>query len=321
VISLLKNNTPFALLILVCLAAIPQFMHLQSTQPLDLLVGSTSMQGIAKDVIIFFGGNNTTLSNLWSTGFLLTEALLLNRIITNQKFADRLGMIPAASFLLLNLLLPVKISGFMLLICGLIIVVIEKMIAAYKNPKPNNTLIIAGFFSGIVATLGTPFLLLFLWLTGALLIMRPASLREWLLISIGFILPFYFLGSGLYLFDQLKLDSLITPYRINIHLPVIPQLQWINISLFIVLPWIGLMASRSLFNKMMIQSRKSYLIILVLYLAMVLICIANLSALPQMLPLLLIPASVMLYPIFSSSKKQFIPNLIFWLVVIASFMR
>lgn len=284
-------------------------------------MGSTAMQDIAIAFIDFFSGNNKTVSYLWSTIFLLTEALLLNRIITNQKFADRLGMIPAASFLLLNLLLPVKISGLMLLINGLLIFVIEKLIAIYKNPKPNNTLIVTGFFSGLIAAFGTPFLILFIWLTGSLLIMRPASLREWILATIGFILPFYFIGSGLYLTDQLKPDSLIASYIINISLPKLTQLQWVKITLFTILPWIGLLASRNMFNKMMIQNRKSYLIILILLLAMMMICVFNLGNLSHLLALLLFPASVMLFPIFSSPKKQIIPNLIFWSIVIVSFMR
>lgn len=320
-ISLLKNNTPFALLILVCLAALPQFLQLQPAQPLGVLMGSTAMQDLANSFITFWGGNNTTLSKFWSVVFLMTEALLLNRIISNQKFGDRLGMIPAASFLLINVLLPVKISGLMLLINGLMIFVIQQLIAVYKNPKPNNTLIIAGFFSGLIAAFGTPFMLLFLWLTGSLLIMRPVSLREWVLITIGFILPFYFMGSGLYLIDQLSTERLLSSYQINISIPVMDKIQWMKISLVVVLPWIGLFASRTLFNKMMIQNRKTYLILLILYLAMLLICVSTLSNLPQLLPLLLIPASVILSPIFSASKKQFIPNLIFWSIVIVSFIR
>lgn len=320
-ISLLKNNTPFALLILVCLAAMAQFLPAETAESLEALVGPTSMQEIITSLLNFLGSNNSTFSKLWSTIFLLIESLLLNRIITNQKIADRLGMIPAASFLLLNLLLPVKISGILLLVNGFFILVIEKLIVIYRNPKPNNTLIIIGFFSGLVASFGTPFLFLLLWLTVSLLIMRPASLREWMLVTIGFILPFYFIGSGLYLTDQLKAYSLISPYQIKISLPVISQIQWIKISFFLLLPWIGLFSSRKLFNKMMIQNRKTYLILLILYLAMMLICILNLHKLQQLLPLLLVPASVMLFPVFSSSKKQFIPNLIFWTMIIVSFMR
>ena len=209
----------------------------------------------------------------------------------------------------------------MLLITLLIIFVIEKMIAAYKNPKPNNTLIIAGFCSGLIATFGTPLAILFFWITGSLLIMRPASLREWLLVNVGFIMPFYFLASGLYLTNQLKADSLIGSFKINIVLPIFAQTQWINLLLFILLPWIGVLASIKLFNKMMIHSRKTYLIVLVLYLAMIIISISNMIRFSEMLPLLLIPSSIMLFPLFSSPKKQFIPNLIFWLVVIASFIR
>lgn len=320
-ISLLKNNTPFALLILIFLAAIAQFLRVGTADSLDVLIGPTSMQGIITSILDFLGSNNSTISKLWSTLFLLTGALLLNRIITNQKITDRLGMIPAASFLLLNLLLPVKISGILLLVNGFFIIVIEKLIVIYKNPKPNNTLIIIGFFSGFVASFGTPFLLLLPWLTISIMIMRPASLREWMLVTIGFILPFYFIGSGLYLTDQLKVYSLISPYQIKISLPVISQIQWIKISFFLLLPWIGIFSGRKLFNKMMIQNRKTYLILLILYLTMMLICMLNLHKILQVLPLLLVPASVMLFPVFSSSKKQFIPNLIFWTIIIVSFMR
>lgn len=320
-ISLLKNNTPFALLILVCLAALPQFTHHEAPQSFALLLGPTAMQEIFTTIMSFLGMGNLAMGKIWSIVLLLSNALLINRLVTNQKFTDRAGMLPAISFLLLNMLVPVSISTMMLLFTGILIVVIEKLIVSYKNPKPNNTLLIAGFFTGLATALGSPFLILFMWLTASVLIMRPASLKEWLLTSLGFLLPFYFLASGLYLTDQLKLEKIIPEFALRISWPKLNQLEWIRISLFFLLPWLSLFVGKKFFDKMMIQHRKSFSLLLILYLAMLLICVAELNKLPQLLQLLLIPGSIMLSPLFSSFKKQFMPNLIFWGMVIVSLLR
>jgi hypothetical protein len=321
VISLLKNNTPFALLILVCLAALPQFTHHEAAQPFSLLLGATAMQQIFTTITTFLGMGTQAMGKIWSIALLLTNALLINRLASTQKFMDRAGMIPAISFLLLNTLVPVSISTMMLLFTAILIVVLEKLIVSYKNPKPNNTLLIAGFFTGLATALGSPFLILFIWLTASVLIMRPASMKEWLLTSLGFLLPFYFLASGLYLTDQLKLEKIIPEFALQISWPKLSQVEWIRISLFVFLPWLSLFVGKNFFNKMMIQHRKSFSLMLILYLAMLLICIAGLNKLPQLLHLLLIPGSIMLSPLFSSFKKQFMPNLIFWGMVIVSLLR
>lgn len=319
-IGIFKNNNPLALLLLAVLAFLPGItgdVMLNSTLP----AGATSIFIELSGYLSFLDGSKGMLGKIIYTAIMLSEALMLNKIISDHKLMERAGFIPAMSFLLLNAMMPFHTSPLSLMLNGIILLLLKLLILIYKQSNANNQLLLTGFVAGCLASMNTHFLILYVWLSISVMIMRPASVREWLLASIGFLLPFYFLASGLYLLDELNQSMIFPKFSIGFKLPELSPLAWTNACLFVVLPWIGMFSFNRQIGKMMIQARKAYLIMLILILAIIVICLFSIQDIPTTLTLLLVPSSLLFAPLFLSFKRDFIPNLILLSLIILALLR
>jgi hypothetical protein len=234
---------------------------------------------------------------------------------------EKPGFVPAMTFLLLSALLPFRITTFFILISGLLIGLLKILIIIYKQEQPNNNLIAAGFITGILAAMNTVYWTTYLWLIIALFIMRPSSIKEWLICTMGFVLPFYFVLSWQYLTDQLDLISFFSIKAFTFTIPRYSTLIWTKIAVFITLPVLGLWAYSSQISKMVIQNRKAYLTVFILSVLILLILLLQLNVLGNELMFLLTPASFLFAPFFLSFRKEFIPNLILLVIIVLAVLR
>lgn len=252
---------------------------------------------------------------------LMLQAFLLNRIVSEYKLVEKSGFLPGFSFLLLNLLAPTVISAKLLFINGLILMALRLLIGIYKMERPNNGILVTGFMLGLVNSLDNRYFLMFAWLISALLIMRPASLREIILAIIGYALPFYFIGAFLYLSDGFSTGRILPFFDLHFNLPDHNGLDWTRTILMVMLPWLGFASSSNRISKLLIQGRKSILITLSLLLGLQIILALDMADLAGNLQAILIPSAVMTTFFLTSFKKQFLPNLLILLMMALSFIR
>lgn len=293
-ISLFKNNNPVALLALLLVAALP-FLSPEMHAP--------------------------TRESLLSMAVLFTEALLINKIIADYKLLERPGLVPALSFLLLHALLPKTITGLNLAVNLLVILVLRVLISVYKKEKPNNSLLLAGLLIGAATLMHTQFVVFYIWLCAGVLIMRPASIREWILTTAGFIIPFYFMASWLYLTDQFAWGRLFVQPNLRLTVPAINAWDFSRVLAFTLLPLLGVVLGNKSISKMMILNRKAHILLLIHFSIAALVCIGELEAFPDNLHTMLLSASVMLSTLFLSFKRDLIPNLVFWSMIAAALIR
>lgn len=318
--ALFRHNNPLALLLLAILSGLPLFQPaLAHAEP--AAEGFSLVHDVTLQLLNWMQPGQNKAGGLFSAAVLLLEALYLNKVVSDQKLLDKPGLIPAFSFLLLCSLSPLSLHPLSLLNNALIIIGIKMMIMTYKQNRPQQTLFLAGLLAGILASQHTVYLLFYCWLFIATLIMRPLSTREWLLSTAGFIMPFYWLVTGLYLGDHLNASALFPPIDFQWKLPVFPIKQWAVFSCIILLPLISLFRSGNQLGKMVIQVRKSYLITLVLYLAIILILLAQTGSISQHLTLLLVPSAILLAPFFTSFKRDHVPNLLIILLITLALLR
>jgi hypothetical protein len=320
VIGIFKNNNPLALLLLVLLAFLPGMtgdIFLSATVP----TGATPIFNKLSAYLSFLDGSNGILGKIIYASLLIAEALLLNKIISDHKLMERAGFIPAMSFLVFNAILPYHTSPLSLMLNGVILLLLKLLIVIYKQNNANNQLLLTGFVVGCLVSMNVHFLILYLWISISVMIMRPASLREWLLASTGFILPFYFLASGLYLLDKLNPSMIFPGFSFGFKLPELSPMAWTKTCLFLILPWIGLFSYNRQIGKMMIQARKTYLILMILVLAILVICIFSIQDISISLNLMLVPSAALFAPFFLSFKRDFIPNLISTALIILALLR
>ena len=319
-IGIFKHNNPLALLLLGLPALLPVITP-DTMVNAAVPAGTTAIFKALSAYLSFLDRSNGMFGKISYTALLLAEALIFNKIITDHKLMERAGLIPAMSFLLLNALLPFHTTLIFLVLNGMVLLVFKLFITMYKESNANNKMLLTGFIVGCMASMNTGFLILFCWAAIGIMIMRPASIREWLLATTGFILPFYFIFSGMYLLDKLNVSMVFPAASMDFTLPSLSPLAWTKTSLFLLLPWIGMFSYNIQIGKMMIQARKAYLIMLILIMATLVICLFSIKDISTILTLMLVPSALLFSPLFLAFKKNFIPNLIFLTLIILSMLR
>jgi heme exporter protein D len=174
---------------------------------------------------------------------------------------------------------------------------------------------------GLLAAMNTGYWITYLWLITALFIMRPASSKEWLICTLGFLMPFYFILSLEYLNDQLDLKQFFSDFGIVFSVPLYKPFVWLKMAIISILPLIGLWMYSPTIGKMVIQNRKTYLIVIILILVILSIFGLKFGIIAEEIMLILTPASFLIAPIFLSFKKEFIPNLLFFLLIALALIR
>jgi hypothetical protein len=207
---------------------------------------------------------------------LFSQATLLNSICNYHKLLPRSNYLPAMCYILVTSLMP-DWGHFSapLLINSIMIWCWYRMVALYNNHSPVTAIFNIGLFLGFATLLYVPAIAFLFLLLFALLVMRPFRIQEWFVGFVGFTSPYYFLILVLYFIHQLNWMNLVPHIRFSF--PAIPGSVWIIISIsLLVIPFIigGIYVQNNL-NKMLIQVRKSWSLILVFFISAILVIIIN----------------------------------------------
>ncbi|MES2621260.1 MAG: DUF6427 family protein [Bacteroidota bacterium] len=155
--------------------------------------------GFLKDVSF----NPTVFSIVLSALLCFVQSLLVNSIVNGNKFLPRKSYISGALFILFAsffkqglLFSPAAVALTFLLLST------ERLFSLFKKEKPNTAIFDVGFFIAIATLFYFPSILfLFLAYIG-LSTIRAFAYREWVIILIGFICPFFLVFTYYFWNDQ-----------------------------------------------------------------------------------------------------------------------
>jgi hypothetical protein len=265
--------------------------------------------------------NTSFLGILIRVSVTLICALYVNKIVTDHKLMEKPGYLPAMWFLLLQSLIPKQVSLDILLMNVFMIASVKLMILVYKLEKPINSLLTASFMLSLIALINATSVIYFLWLSAALLIMRPASFREWIMVLTGYLLPIYLLTSILYLANRLDFSLIFSFQKIEFGLPVLSPIEWVRIAIVWLTPWLFFMLSANQISKLLIQGRKTFIICLLLSIVVSSLIVSNLTSVSQNMHLSLLPATLLISPLFIHVRKKLLPNLFILILLVLSQLR
>lgn len=207
---------------------------------------------------------------------LYTQASLLNRICNNQKMLPRPNYLPAMSYILItSLMKDWNYFSAQLIINSLLIWIYYRMMMLYNSSKAAGSIFNIGVMMGIVSLFYQPAIMFAFLIWFALFIMRPFIIREWLIGLLGLTTPYYFLGILLYLTNQWNWKKVIPV--LDFSLPALPSSIFITISIaLMILPFIlsGFYVQNNL-NKMLIQVRKNWSLLLLFLIVATFIILVN----------------------------------------------
>jgi len=248
---------------------------------------------------------------------LYTQATLFNRICNHQKILPKPNFLPGMSYILVTSLLPSwNYFSAPLLINSIMIWVFYRMTALYNNNRSDTAIFNIGVLTGMVTLLYLPAMAFLLLVFFALLTMRPFRIREWAMGLLGFTVPYYFLFIALFLTNQWNWKNVVP--KIIFRLPGIPANIWITcgIVLLIVPFMIGGYFVQANLNKMLIQVRKNWSLLLLFLLVAVIIILINHVNFYENWIVTAVPFAAFHAAAYYYMPKKVLPQIIHWLTFV-----
>lgn len=261
------------------------------------------------------------LNFIFLTAMISAEAIYFNHIINKREVLYKNSYLPALIFALLISCSPGLMKFHPVhFINGFILVILDRIFYVYKNDKSTSLLFDSAFFTGLAALIYFPALLLFPVVLIGLLILRPLNFREWLIVLIGFCLPFFFIS--VYMFWNRSLIPFWMSYidlfpdsRPEISISSNPPFIWLTITLATLL-LLSLIKLRANFTKNIIRSRSyQQIFFILLLLGSISIGITRHIQVIHFV-LIALPASLFISYFYLSAKKRLrLYDLSIWLLI------
>ncbi|MEJ7768036.1 MAG: hypothetical protein WKF89_09505 [Chitinophagaceae bacterium] len=320
-VGIFKNkNSGNALLLLLygLLLKFPLFLHPVKplTQPGDnfiYIVITRFLDPFAKTAPVIYS----------FLAFLLffTQATLLNRIVNSLKLFPRQNYLVGMSFLLVTSFMQ-EWSYFSapLLVNSLMIWIWYRMVGLYNHNNPKTSIYNVSALVGLTPLIYSPSVAFLVLLFLSLLITRPLRIAEWMVALLGIITPYYFIFVTLFLTDQWHSNRVI-PY-LDLQMPKLPSSPWIigGILLFFI-PLIsgGFFVQKHL-NKMLIQVRKAWSLLLAFLIISMLIILMNPAVNYLHWMLIVVPIATFHAATYFYINSRWIGLCIFWISFVFAIM-
>ncbi len=250
--------------------------------------------------------------------FVLVQSIRLNMVLNEFKMFQQTGFTTAMSYVLLTAFIPQWCSLTPALIANsLVVLIFIQLSKLYNHPAPKTLLFSTGLIVGLTILSYHPTALLILVVLFALAVVRPFRLTEWFVLLIGIITPYYFLLAVLFLTDQTNILYHFIP-EIQFNLPIQqPDVWfWINISAMLFLLLVGFYFWIPASNRMVIQRRKNWSVMLVMLIILLAVPFVFKKAGIESGILFTVPLVAFISNAFLNPKRMWIPNLLFWIAMV-----
>lgn len=206
-LRLLRNNSPFTVIVLFIFAIMVKFPALLHGVAPAPVVGHFLFNYILRGLSFVFRGSTFAYSIL-AVVILFVQSLYLKSIATRHKLFPRHTYIPSFVFLLLTSVYPpFNFFGETLIVNWLLLGGMDVMFGFTQTNHPRKLIYNAGFLFSVAALFQFTMLAFFLMLLVGMVMFRPFNLGEWSVAIMGYVTPPYFVACILFLADRFKLLS------------------------------------------------------------------------------------------------------------------
>ena len=314
-IALFKQKSPaniVLLLIFGLLLKMPVFLHPKLIQP------AAEDGKLYHSIISFFssGSGDGFVFALIAFLLLYGQSLLINFMVNDQRMTSKQSFLPAMSYLLITSMLPEwNYLSAPLMSSLLIMWAFIKLFNLYNAGAANGTIFNIGLILGISSFIYFPSLVFVLCLFLGLMILRPFRINELVLLLFGILTPYYFYAVYLFLNDRLSLTNIFP--TITIEIPVLRSTIWLAVAVVLLgVPFLmGGYYIQTHLNKMLIQARKNWSILLLFLLLSLFVPFVNNSVSLHNWVLTAAPFAAFHSCAYLYPQKRIIPALLFFLTV------
>ncbi len=246
---------------------------------------------------------------------LFIQALKLNATLNNLKMFPQQNYTVAMSYILFSGFFAQWSNISAALVANFFVIWIFSLLAKlYNLTSPKTSLFNIGILTAITILGYHPTSILVGITIFAVMIVRPFKIAEWFVLLIGILMPFYFLGAYLFLFNQWYLFVKFLP-SIQFHLPIqsIDLSIGLAISLLLISLIFGLFYNQANSSRNVIQIRKNWGVMILLLLLMLPVSFVFKSSNLNTAILCIVPSAAFAANAYSYPKRLIIPNILFWL--------
>jgi len=247
----------------------------------------------------------------------VVQALRLNYALNDLRMFSKPVFTTALAYVLLTAFIPAwnnLSSAF--LINSMIIWLLFRILKLYSSPNPKSLLFNIGLITSCTVLLYYPAMPLVVLAFFTVAIYRSFRLNEWLILLLGILTPFYFLGGWLFLND--KLDMVLqqaTIFQLQIIRPANIPLTIVTFSMAVVAVITGVYMWQANSGRMVIQIRKNWSILFFMLLLFIPGIFFIRNAWPNALLMAAVPASAFVSNTWLYPKRNLFPVLLFWLFI------
>jgi Family of unknown function (DUF6427) len=276
VLQLIRNNSPFTVLVLLIISLLLKLQVLIQPAAPVLLPDHFIFNNLVELINKMLHGDAMGYTVL---GIILTffQALYLNAITIRHRLFYKPTYIPAFMYILLTSVMP-EFSFFTesLVVNWFILGAIDVMFRFMQPIHPQQHIFNAGFLIAMAALFQFPAVFYFLLLLMALILLRSFTPGEWLVGLLGFLTPFYFLIGILFLADKLQLIEHWPHFAISIPaLTKKPALLAGGLAGLLLLTVCGLFVMQSQMPKSTIYVRRSWGVVTTWWIVSVIVAICT----------------------------------------------
>ncbi len=249
---------------------------------------------------------------------ILIQAIRLNMVLTDFRMYQSTNYITAMTYILFTGMINQWNSISAALISNSLVLWIFILLSRlYNNQNPRTLLFNIGMLVSLTIMAYHPTAILIMVVLFALAVVRPFRIVEWILLLMGILLPYYFLASYLFLNNQIKTFTHYLPI-LKLQYPVLQTdlWMWINIGYLFIALIAGMIYWQRYNNRLVMQIRKNWSVMLVLLLILVIAPFLFDGAGMDTAILCLIPLSAFVANAFGYPRRLILPNLLFWLGIL-----
>jgi hypothetical protein len=236
----------------------------------------------------------------------ITSALLLNQIATEFEITEKISQLGTLIYILFSgAMVHYTSMNSMVIVNLLMLFLLHSLFKVSESKEPIPLTFNASFILGIVSLVYLPALLFILLLWVALMIFRVSQWRNFIVSLVGLILPFIFVFTWYFWYDETSDAYALLFSSLAFHLPVTFTFSpgdWAMAIILLVFTLVSVIqTSKGLMEKNI--NIRQILIVTMYYLAIAVALILFFSKNSASSLLLSVPASLLLASVFSEIKN------------------
>lgn len=245
-LHLVRNNSPYTAILLFIFTLCTQLQALMHAV-LPEAVPAQLLYGWILHALSFVLGTSAFAYTFLAVILIYIQALLLNTIAAKHRLFAQPTYLPAFAYVAIASLHPALGQlGSMLIVNFFILFALHQLLMLKQSNNANKHIFNVGFAIMLAGLIQFSALLLILFLMFSLLILRPFSFREWMIMIVGLVMPLYMLLVLLFCTDKLPLMHLWPDLGISLPSQLKPARYYLGVFSGMII-WGGI----SLYNMQM----------------------------------------------------------------------